>query len=77
MFASALPESLMARMGKLHAGQPLPIKTRQELLATIRPSQRRFIRPDAGDLPDDWTRSSDWQVERTIPLSVIRDGAPA
>ena len=29
MFANAMPESLMARMGRLYAGRPLSIKTRQ------------------------------------------------
>jgi radical SAM superfamily enzyme YgiQ (UPF0313 family) len=53
MFASALPESLMARMGKIHLGRPLHIKTRKELLATIKPSMRRHLRPDTGDMPDD------------------------
>ena len=43
----------MARMGKIHAGRPLPIKTRKELLATIKPSMRSFLRADTGDLPDD------------------------
>jgi radical SAM superfamily enzyme YgiQ (UPF0313 family) len=54
MFASALPESLMASMGKLYQGRPLSIKTRRELLATLKPNQRQFIRADTGDLPDDW-----------------------
>jgi radical SAM superfamily enzyme YgiQ (UPF0313 family) len=53
MFASALPESLMAKMGKIHLGRPLHIKTRKELLATIKPSMRRHLRPDTGDMPDD------------------------
>ena len=52
MFASALPETVMAKMGKIYLGRPLTIKTRRELLATVRPSQRRFLRPDAGDLPE-------------------------
>ena len=51
MFASALPESLMARMGKIYLGRPLAIKTRKELLATIKPAQRVFLRADTGDLP--------------------------
>jgi radical SAM superfamily enzyme YgiQ (UPF0313 family) len=55
MFASAMPERWMVRLGKLYAGTPLRIKTRTELLAGIKPAQRRFIRPDTGDLPDDWT----------------------
>jgi hypothetical protein len=53
MFASALPESLMARLGKIYAAKPLRIKTRKELLATIKPSMRRYLRPDTGDMPDD------------------------
>jgi len=52
MFASALPESMMARMGKIHVGTPLAIKDRKALLETIRPAQRRFLRADTGDLPE-------------------------
>ncbi len=51
MFASAFPESLMARMGKIHMGRPLRIKSRRELLETVRPAHRRFLRPDTGDMP--------------------------
>jgi len=53
MFASALPESLMDRMGKIYVGRPIKIKSRKELLATIRPNQRKFLRADTGDLPTD------------------------
>jgi hypothetical protein len=53
MFASALPESLMDRMGKIYVGRPITIKSRRELLATIRPNQRKFLRADTGDLPSD------------------------
>jgi radical SAM superfamily enzyme YgiQ (UPF0313 family) len=51
LFASAFPESLMGRMGKIYLGRPLAIKTRKELLATIKPAQRVFLRADTGDLP--------------------------
>jgi radical SAM superfamily enzyme YgiQ (UPF0313 family) len=51
MFASAFPESLMGRMGKIYLGRPLAIKSRRELLETVRPNQRRFLRADTGDLP--------------------------
>jgi len=54
MFASALPESLMAKMGKIYLGKPLHVKTRKELLATIKPSMRQYLRPDTGDMPDDF-----------------------
>jgi hypothetical protein len=52
MFANALPEALMAKMGKIYVGQPLHIKTRKELLATVRPGMRRYLRPDTGDMPE-------------------------
>jgi radical SAM superfamily enzyme YgiQ (UPF0313 family) len=52
MFASALPESLMAKMGRIHVGRPLAVKTRKELLATVKPSQWKYLRPDNGDVPE-------------------------
>jgi radical SAM superfamily enzyme YgiQ (UPF0313 family) len=52
MFASALPESLMARMGKIYKPKPLTIKTRKELLATVKPQHRRYLRADNGDMPE-------------------------
>jgi len=58
MFASALPEKLMGAMGKIHVGRPITVKTRKELLATIKPHQWKFIPPDAGDLPDGYTPPS-------------------
>ena len=61
MFASALPERLMWKMGKLHEPRPLRIKTRRELLATIKRHHRRHIRPDTGDLPDGVTEAADPQ----------------
>jgi hypothetical protein len=53
-FASALPEWLMARMGKLYIGKPINVKTRKELLQTIKPSMRQYVRRDTGDIPDDF-----------------------
>jgi hypothetical protein len=41
----------MGRMGKIYLGRPLAIKSRRELLETVRPNQRRFLRADTGDLP--------------------------
>ncbi len=54
MFASALPEKLMAKLGKIYLGKPFKVKSRKELLATIRPNQQKFLRADNGDLPDGW-----------------------
>jgi radical SAM superfamily enzyme YgiQ (UPF0313 family) len=52
MFASALPESMMARLGKIYVGRPLAIKDRKALLEDVRPSHRRHLRADTGDLPE-------------------------
>lgn len=54
MFASAMPEWLMEKMGKIYIGKPLKTKSRKELLATIKPHQWKFLREDNGDLPDGW-----------------------
>jgi hypothetical protein len=54
LFASAMPEGLMAKMGKIYLGKPITVKTRKELLKTIKPSMRQYIRTDTGDIPDDF-----------------------
>jgi len=52
MFASALPEKLTARMGKIYSGKPMQTKSRKELLASIRPNYWQYLREDCGDLPE-------------------------
>jgi hypothetical protein len=52
MFSGALSEKALGRMGKIYTGKPLRIKSRRQLLETIRPHHRRFLRADNGDLPD-------------------------
>jgi hypothetical protein len=52
MFASALPESLIGKLGRIHIGRPMKVKTRKELLQTIRPHQWQYLRQDNGDLPE-------------------------
>ena len=52
MFAGAIPEKILERMGKIYIGRPLKTKTRKELIASVRPSLWRYFRPDNGDLPD-------------------------
>jgi hypothetical protein len=54
LFASALPEWLMAKMGKIYRGRPLPVKSRKELIATIKQPHWKYLRPDNGDLPNGW-----------------------
>jgi radical SAM superfamily enzyme YgiQ (UPF0313 family) len=70
MFASALPESIMARLGKIYVGKPLNIKSRKELLETIRPSHRKFLRADTGDLPEIPATSD----VRRLPLTLQAHG---
>jgi hypothetical protein len=52
LFSGALPEKLMARMGKIYLGKQPVIKSRKELLATIRPQFWKYLRPDTGDMPE-------------------------
>jgi hypothetical protein len=71
MFAQALPEKLMERMGKIYIGRPLKTKTRRELLSGIRPSFWRYLRADTGDMPD--ARSS---ASTSVPPSADSDVLP-
>jgi len=61
LFSSALPEWLMAKCGKIYRGRPLRIRSRKELLATIKPQHWSYLREDNGDLPDGW------EPQRPIP----------
>ncbi len=54
MFTSMFPERLMEKMGKVYRGRPLAVKSRKELLATIKPQHWKYLREDNGDLPDGW-----------------------
>jgi radical SAM superfamily enzyme YgiQ (UPF0313 family) len=51
LFSGVIPEKLMARLGKIYVGKPLEVKSRKELLATIRPQLWKYLRPDTGDTP--------------------------
>jgi len=35
-------------------GQPINVKSRKELLKTIKPSMRQYVRTDTGDIPEDF-----------------------
>jgi hypothetical protein len=58
MFSSMLPELLMQKMGWIYRGRPLVVKSRKELLATIKPQHWKYLREDNGDLPDGWNAAS-------------------
>jgi radical SAM superfamily enzyme YgiQ (UPF0313 family) len=52
MFASAVSERMLGRLGKIHVSRRIAIKTRKELLAAIKPHQWQYLRKDTGDLPE-------------------------
>ncbi|MDQ3665439.1 MAG: B12-binding domain-containing radical SAM protein [Acidobacteriota bacterium] len=52
MFSGTISEKNLNRMGKIYLGKPLQIKTRKELIATLRPNDWQFLRADNGDLPE-------------------------
>lgn len=70
LFASALPEWLMEKLGKIYRGRPAQFKSRKELLATIKRPHWKYLRPDNGDLPDGWETAADSDEART-PLRVL------
>ena len=51
MFCSAFPEKLIYKMGNLYEGRPLKVKTRAEMLESIKPGYWQFLREDNGDIP--------------------------
>ncbi|MCS6953412.1 MAG: B12-binding domain-containing radical SAM protein [Bryobacteraceae bacterium] len=73
MFAGVLPESVLAKMGKIYRGKPLRIKSRKELLATIKPQHWKYLRADTGDLPDGY---SAWAGESNPSDLVVLSPGP-
>ncbi len=59
MFCGAIPDNLVYKMGNLYRGRPFNVKTRAELLASVRPTYWRFFRTDNGDLPKEAMPTSD------------------
>ncbi len=51
LFSGAMPENMMARMGKIYLPKRLEIKSRKELLAAIGPRFWKHLRADTGDMP--------------------------
>lgn len=70
MFTNTLPERLMEKMGRIYRGRPLPLKSRKELLATIKPRHWRYLREDNGDLPAGWEAP----LPVTSPLRTFQAG---
>ncbi len=55
MFSGAISEKNLERMGKIYIGQPIKVKSREELLASVKPNLWQYFRADNGDLPKGWT----------------------
>jgi radical SAM superfamily enzyme YgiQ (UPF0313 family) len=53
MFAGAMPETWMAKLGKIYIGEPLKIKSRRELIENVKPHYLPYFRKDNGDLPEE------------------------
>jgi len=47
----------------------MTIRSRKELLTTIKPHQWRYLRPDTGDLPDGFTAPPPERGGKVIPLT--------
>jgi hypothetical protein len=73
MFSGALSEKTLNRMGKIYLGKPLKIKTRKELIATLRPHDWQFLRADNGDLPDGYIPPVN--LAGTAPWSNLQESA--
>jgi hypothetical protein len=58
MFSGVIPERMLQAMGKIHAGRPVPSKSRRELLAALRPNHLKHMRADNGDLPEGFIASA-------------------
>jgi hypothetical protein len=55
MFSGVLSEKMLVKMGKIYPSQPLKTKTRAELIASLKPKDLQYLRPDNGDLPENYT----------------------
>ena len=55
MFSGAISEKNLQRMGKIYRGKPLKVKSRAELIASLKPKDWQHLRADNGDLPIGYT----------------------
>jgi len=71
MFSGAISEKTLERMGKIYIGRPMKIKTRKELIASIKPHYWQYLRADNGDLPDGYSPPTRPQQTPAQDLSVV------
>lgn len=55
MFSGAVSEKNLQRLGKIYRGKPMKVKTRKELIASLKPKDWRYLRADNGDLPVEYS----------------------
>jgi radical SAM superfamily enzyme YgiQ (UPF0313 family) len=68
MFSGIFSEKRLAAMGKIYSGKPLRVKTRRELIASLKPHYWQYLRADNGDLPDAYTPPcSSQEHTRSVP----------
>jgi hypothetical protein len=72
MFSSAMSEKMMERMGKIYIGKPIKVKTRKELIASLKPHYWQYFREDNGDLPEAYPTQARQSGQRaTLALPVL------
>ena len=54
MFSGAISEKNLQRMGKIYPGKPMKVKTRKELIASLKPKDWQYLRADNGDMPAEY-----------------------
>ncbi len=52
MFSGLFSERRLVKMGKIYGGAPIRIKSRQELILSLKPDYRQYLHADNGDLPE-------------------------
>ncbi len=67
-FCSAAPQGWLKRTGRIYGGRPIRIKTRKELLSTIKQHYWQYLREDTGDMPDGWV---EWRRSQDERLSAV------
>jgi hypothetical protein len=70
MFSGILSEKTLHRLGKIYKGKPLKVKTRKELIDTLKPKDLQFLRADNGDLPQGYTPPRRLPLVKTAAVSI-------
>jgi len=71
MFSGALSEKRLQKMGKIYEGKPMITKNRKELIASVKPHYWQYLRPDNGDLPEEYTPPARRAARESRALPII------